>query len=195
MATRHAIWPDGPCGLQDGRTNADNCRMAVRRPLLLVLAAVVVGAVLFATLNRHHTTPEVPPVRELSIAEARKTLSTLQVPRSFNRSTRCPGETWKPEVCFIHRPQVALTLTRAKRWMTETGLASLAMNCTLGHESSLCVDSARRGATEVIVGLSSTSGGNRPNLDSAGNRGVPFGFLNGTTTLKVGVVGERIQRP
>jgi hypothetical protein len=186
--------PDGACELQDSRTNADNCRMAVRRPLLLALAAIAVAAVLFATLNRHHTTP-VPPVRVLSTAEARKVLSTLHVPRTFNRSTRCPGATGEPEVCFIRRPPVALTLTGVKRLVTETGLASPGVECLQGHGRYLCFGSAHRDATKMIIGLTSkTSGWTKLNVTSAGKRGVPSGFLDGTS-LRVEVVGERIHHP
>ena len=166
--------------------------MAVRRPLLLALAAVAVAgaAVLFATLNRHHTTPEVPPIRELSTAETLKILSALHVPRSFNRSTRCPGETERPEVCFIRRPPVAPTRTRINRWVGETGLTSPSSGCLQGHGRYLCVGNALRGTIRMNFGLTSkTSGWTRPNIDSADNRNAPPAFVNGTT-LRVGVVGE-----
>jgi hypothetical protein len=173
--------------------------MAVRRPFVLALAAIAVATVLFVTLTRHHTTPATPlqttvsPVRTLNTAEARKLLSTLQAPRAFDRSARCPGATGTPEVCFVRRPPVALTLPGVKRWVTETGLASPGVDCSQTHGRYLCFGSAHLGATKMIVGLTSkTSGWHRPSVSSAGNRTAPSAFLDGTT-LRVEVVGERIR--
>ncbi len=159
---------------------------------------LMLAGLLIVLLLPRHSSPSEQAVRVPNTKDAKALLLHIAAPRAFVRSTACSGSLGRLETCFVRRPAVRLSSTELDAWLTESGLASPAVEC--GHSArtagliyyAFCLGDAKYGTEKMVVAARSRMTDRIPH---DGSRPTSADIQpSGATTISVAVVGEALRR-